>query len=53
MITLSAHPGGDFKRALGDHLELQSYPERLPFVRRRLGLEKQNALAQAVTADAA
>ena len=40
-----------FKKALGDHLEMQTHQERLQFARRRLGLE-QPALAQAVTTDA-
>eukprot|EP00969_Alexandrium_andersonii_P080368 3542321-Alexandrium_andersonii.AAC.1 len=43
---------GDFQRALGDKLELQSYAERLFFVKRRLGLEKRRALAQAAFAEA-
>eukprot|EP00969_Alexandrium_andersonii_P210972 9317644-Alexandrium_andersonii.AAC.1 len=42
----------DFRRALGDKLELQSYDERLPFVKRRLGLDKHRALAQAASAKA-
>ena len=37
----------DYKHALDDHMEVQSYRERLQFVKRRLGLEKQKALAQA------
>eukprot|EP00969_Alexandrium_andersonii_P166870 7374337-Alexandrium_andersonii.AAC.1 len=43
---------GDFRRALGDKLELQSYSEQLLFVKRRLGLEKHRALAQAASSDA-
>eukprot|EP00969_Alexandrium_andersonii_P019100 834269-Alexandrium_andersonii.AAC.1 len=42
----------DFRRALDDKLELQSYSERLLFVKRRLGLEKHRALAQAASAEA-
>ena len=42
----------DFRRALDDKLELQSYSERLLFVKRRLGLEKHRALAQETNADA-
>eukprot|EP00969_Alexandrium_andersonii_P336604 14878932-Alexandrium_andersonii.AAC.1 len=42
----------DFWRALGDKLELQSYAERLLSVKRRLGLEKHRALAQATSAEA-
>eukprot|EP00969_Alexandrium_andersonii_P007299 318145-Alexandrium_andersonii.AAC.1 len=41
----------DFRRALDDKLELQSYQERLLFTTRRLGLEKHRALAQAASAD--
>eukprot|EP00969_Alexandrium_andersonii_P276734 12231795-Alexandrium_andersonii.AAC.1 len=43
---------GEFRRALGDELELQSYTERLLFVKRRLGLEKHRALAQAASSEA-
>ena len=37
---------------MDDHLDLQTYPERLQFVRRKLGLEKQKPLAQAVATEA-
>eukprot|EP00969_Alexandrium_andersonii_P070882 3129816-Alexandrium_andersonii.AAC.1 len=43
---------GDFRRALGDKLEVQSYSERFLFVKRRLGREKHRALAQAASSDA-
>eukprot|EP00969_Alexandrium_andersonii_P296602 13106437-Alexandrium_andersonii.AAC.1 len=43
---------GDFRKALVDKLELQTYQERLLFIQRRLGLEKHRALAQAAPADA-
>eukprot|EP00969_Alexandrium_andersonii_P039068 1712888-Alexandrium_andersonii.AAC.1 len=33
-------------------MELQSYGERLLFIKRRLGLEKHRALAQAASSDA-
>eukprot|EP00969_Alexandrium_andersonii_P295397 13057324-Alexandrium_andersonii.AAC.1 len=39
-------------RDRGDELELQSYSERLLFAKRRLGLEKSRALAQAASSDA-
>eukprot|EP00969_Alexandrium_andersonii_P243000 10734334-Alexandrium_andersonii.AAC.1 len=42
----------DFRRALDDKLELQSYSEGLLFVKRRLGLETHRALAQAASSDA-
>eukprot|EP00969_Alexandrium_andersonii_P100387 4428560-Alexandrium_andersonii.AAC.1 len=42
----------DFRKALGGKLELQTCQERLLFIKRRLGLEKHRALAQAVSADA-
>eukprot|EP00969_Alexandrium_andersonii_P346872 15335036-Alexandrium_andersonii.AAC.1 len=42
----------DFRKALDDKLELQSYSERLLFIKRRLGLEKHRALARAASADA-
>eukprot|EP00975_Prorocentrum_lima_P055303 11598211-Prorocentrum_lima.AAC.1 len=42
----------DFRKALDDKMELQSYNERLLFVKRRLGLEKHRALAQAASSDA-
>eukprot|EP00969_Alexandrium_andersonii_P008416 366872-Alexandrium_andersonii.AAC.1 len=42
----------DFRRALGNELELQSYSEHLLFVKRRFGLEKHRALAQAASAEA-
>eukprot|EP00969_Alexandrium_andersonii_P276765 12233358-Alexandrium_andersonii.AAC.1 len=43
---------GNFRQALGDKLELQSYAERLLFAKPRLGLEKHRALAQAASAEA-
>eukprot|EP00969_Alexandrium_andersonii_P230624 10184590-Alexandrium_andersonii.AAC.1 len=42
----------DFRKGLGDKLELQSYSERLLVFKRRLGLEKQRALAQAASSEA-
>eukprot|EP00969_Alexandrium_andersonii_P216781 9574773-Alexandrium_andersonii.AAC.1 len=39
----------DFRRALGDKLELQTFAERALFVKRRLWLEKHRALAQEAT----
>eukprot|EP00969_Alexandrium_andersonii_P240603 10622084-Alexandrium_andersonii.AAC.1 len=42
----------DFRKALDDKLELQTYRERLLFIKRRLGLEKHRAVAQAASADA-
>eukprot|EP00969_Alexandrium_andersonii_P180534 7978871-Alexandrium_andersonii.AAC.1 len=42
----------DFRQALDDKMELQSYNERLLFIKKRLGLEKHRALAQAASADA-
>eukprot|EP00969_Alexandrium_andersonii_P232973 10285960-Alexandrium_andersonii.AAC.1 len=36
----------EFRRALDDKLDLQSFTERLHFVKRRLGLGKRRALAQ-------
>ena len=39
----------EYREALGDHLEIQSYQERLLFVKRRLGLMKHRALAQATS----
>eukprot|EP00969_Alexandrium_andersonii_P291104 12868693-Alexandrium_andersonii.AAC.1 len=42
----------DFRKALDDKLELQSYQERLLSIKRWLGLEKHRALAQAASADA-
>eukprot|EP00969_Alexandrium_andersonii_P108634 4793068-Alexandrium_andersonii.AAC.1 len=43
---------GDFRRALGDKLELQGCTERLLFAKRRLGLEGHRALAQAASSEA-
>ena len=42
----------EFERALDDHLDLQTYAQRINFVKRRLGLEKHRALAQLTGSDA-
>eukprot|EP00969_Alexandrium_andersonii_P174757 7727972-Alexandrium_andersonii.AAC.1 len=50
--SLDPWPPDDFRRAPGYKLELQSYSERLLFVKRRPGLEKHRALALAASSDA-
>ena len=41
----------EYTAAFGDHLELQTYQQRLAFVKRKLGLVKQRALAQSAGAE--